>query len=169
LPHSEVSSLQHSDLNGFLYADLGTERNGMSLSVMSALARLGKDPWREAERLASLPNEQAIDRFTGTISNALSGLHSMSIADTDLVARRLITLLPDRARKGLVRVLPRQRMRYQRVAVSILIAGCTVLALNLLTGKVKEWTVQPVPIASSLSQPDTPPGSTTDLPIVVIR
>jgi hypothetical protein len=35
LPHSEIFALQHSDLNAFLYADVGTEQNDMTLHVMS--------------------------------------------------------------------------------------------------------------------------------------
>ena len=54
MPHSEAFCLQHSDLNGFLQAHIGTERHGGSLSVLSAIARLGEDPWNEAERLAIL-------------------------------------------------------------------------------------------------------------------
>ena len=41
-------SLLHSDLNDFLFASVGDEQNGMPLSVLSALTRLGVDPWEEA-------------------------------------------------------------------------------------------------------------------------
>lgn len=34
-----------SQLDRFLHATIGTERNGMDLSVLSVLARLGKAPW----------------------------------------------------------------------------------------------------------------------------
>jgi hypothetical protein len=34
---------------------VGVEANGMTLSVLSTLARRGMDPWQEAERLAKLP------------------------------------------------------------------------------------------------------------------
>jgi hypothetical protein len=44
-------SLLHSDLNDFLFASVGNEQNGMSLNVVSALTRLGMDPWVEAARL----------------------------------------------------------------------------------------------------------------------
>src|ERR1700704_1305287 len=48
-------SLLHSDLNDFLFASVGDEQNGMPLSVISALTRLGLDTWEEAARLAALP------------------------------------------------------------------------------------------------------------------
>jgi hypothetical protein len=41
-----------SDFDAFLFAPVGEERNGMLLSVLSALARLDVDPWQEAARLA---------------------------------------------------------------------------------------------------------------------
>jgi hypothetical protein len=47
-------ALQNSDLNPFLYADVGTELNGSTLTMLSVLARLGKDPWVEAARCAAL-------------------------------------------------------------------------------------------------------------------
>jgi hypothetical protein len=37
-------SLLHSDLNDFLFATVGDESDGMPLSVISALTRLGADP-----------------------------------------------------------------------------------------------------------------------------
>jgi hypothetical protein len=39
----------------FLYTEIGEQENGMPLSMVSALTRLGLDPWDEARRLASLP------------------------------------------------------------------------------------------------------------------
>jgi hypothetical protein len=45
-------SLLHSDLNDFLFAPVGEEQNGVTLSVVSALTRLGVDPWEEAARLS---------------------------------------------------------------------------------------------------------------------
>jgi hypothetical protein len=45
---SEIFSLEHSDLNGFLFSAIGREPSGVTLSVVSFLARLDVDPWREA-------------------------------------------------------------------------------------------------------------------------
>jgi hypothetical protein len=54
-------SLLHSDLNDFLFASVGDQQNGMPLSVISALTRLGVDPWEEAARLAALPKVLAAE------------------------------------------------------------------------------------------------------------
>jgi len=43
-------SLLNANLDPFLFASIGREESGMSLSVASALARLGSDPWIEAVR-----------------------------------------------------------------------------------------------------------------------
>jgi hypothetical protein len=39
----------------FLFTEIGEQENGMPLSMVSALTRLGLDPWDEARRLAGLP------------------------------------------------------------------------------------------------------------------
>jgi hypothetical protein len=48
-------SLPYSKFNEFPFASIGKEGNGMSLSVVSALARFEMDPWQEAARLSDLP------------------------------------------------------------------------------------------------------------------
>ena len=56
-------SLLNANLDPFLFASIGKEESGMSLSVASALARLGSDPWIEAERLAGKPNTELSRSF----------------------------------------------------------------------------------------------------------
>jgi hypothetical protein len=84
-------SLLHSDLNDFLFAAVGDEPNGMPLNVISALTRLGMDPWEEAARLAALPKALAAE----------SGADDRPIADRSTidfgyltVSHRLVELLP---------------------------------------------------------------------------
>jgi hypothetical protein len=89
---SEALKLQHSDLNGFLHADIGIEASGMPLSVLSAFARLGKDPWQEAGRLAQMPQSGAIEGLARMIT-AIPATH-WSFSDATAIAGRLVTLLP---------------------------------------------------------------------------
>lgn len=59
--------------DAFLFESLGVEENGMDLSVLSALARAGIDPWAEAKRLAGLPRQaaiSAIQKFAGDVETA---------------------------------------------------------------------------------------------------
>jgi hypothetical protein len=53
---ASVSALG-SEFDDFLFAPIGEDGNGMLLSVLSALARLGFDPWEEAAKLAQLPGD----------------------------------------------------------------------------------------------------------------
>jgi hypothetical protein len=90
---SDAFVLQHSDLNDFLYADVG-EANGTMLTVLSLLARLGLDPWHEAGRIAKLPRKAAVSGLAVMISEVpecgRSPEHAISIA------ARLALLLPPR-------------------------------------------------------------------------
>jgi hypothetical protein len=92
--NSDVFSLQHSGLNEFLFAPVGTEPNGTSLSLLSVFARLGADPWGEAGRLAKLPKHDAIDSLATTIAEMPRS--AWSLPDATTIATRLVALLPSR-------------------------------------------------------------------------
>ena len=81
-------SLLHSDLNDFLFAAIGEEQNGVTLSVVSALTRLGVDPWEEAARLTPLPKARAAETLA-----KLSIRRTESLDDL-VICRRLVELLP---------------------------------------------------------------------------
>lgn len=89
---SAVFTLIRSELNEFLFAPIGEERNGMTLSVFSGLARLGVDPWAEAARLANLPNLAATEALARTIARMSGG--SWQPLEAPRIAARLIGLLP---------------------------------------------------------------------------
>jgi hypothetical protein len=84
--------VNRSELDDFLFASIGDEESGMTLSVVSALARLGFDPWREAARLAALPKPQAI----ATLAGLFDRLPRPGDRQHDEIgqATRLIDLLP---------------------------------------------------------------------------
>lgn len=52
-------ALGHSRFNAFLFTVIGEEENGQRLTVLSALARLGPNPWAEAARLSEMPRADA--------------------------------------------------------------------------------------------------------------
>lgn len=85
-------SLINSKFNEFLFAPVGEEANGMTLSVMSAFSRLGMDPWREAALLADLPKDKAIESLAPTIARFSEARWAQ--ADTQAIATRLIAFLP---------------------------------------------------------------------------
>ena len=75
-----------------MYAPIGAERNDSVLSVLSALARTGIDPWQEAARLAQLSKALATQRLTAIIAGLPDGQWAQ--AETGAIAARLIELLP---------------------------------------------------------------------------
>jgi hypothetical protein len=85
-------SLLHSDLNDFLFASVGEEQNGVTLSVVSALTRLGVDPWEEAARLTPLPKARAAEALATLIAR-LPIRRTQSLDDL-AISRRLVELLP---------------------------------------------------------------------------
>ena len=87
-------SLVHSRYNAFLFACVGEEKSGIPLTVLSALARLGLDPWEEAARLAALPREAATSALTVAIARLPEG--DWSAADSRSIAIRLLDWLPAR-------------------------------------------------------------------------
>jgi hypothetical protein len=86
-------SLLHSDLNDFLFASVGEEHNGVTLSVVSALTRLGLDPWEQAARLTPLPKARAAEALATLIAR-LPIRRTLS-SDDLAISQRLVELLPD--------------------------------------------------------------------------
>src|SRR5215831_10355889 len=81
-----------TDLDRFLFAAVGDEIDGIPLSVISALSRLGLDPWQEAGRLSSLSNREAIEQLARLIAELPGRFRSLD--ETREIADRLIQLLP---------------------------------------------------------------------------
>ena len=89
-------SLLHSDLNDFLFAAVGQEKNGMPLNVVSGLTRLGLDPWEEAGRLAALPKALAAERLAPIIARL--PVDRPKPSDNLAISRLLVELLPEHDR-----------------------------------------------------------------------
>jgi hypothetical protein len=91
------SSVTHlaSEFDAFLFAPVGDDGNGMSLTVLSTLARSDLDPWQEAARLTEASGKIAIERLAWLITS-LPGRPS-TLLDSGTIAARLVALLPRRA------------------------------------------------------------------------
>lgn len=85
-------SLGHSEYNAFLFAAVGEEKIGMPLTVMTALTRLGLDPWLEAARLSDLSREMAVRAVTTIIARLPEG--DWKASDLESIATRLVNWLP---------------------------------------------------------------------------
>src|SRR5689334_3210691 len=83
------------DLDEFLFAAVGDQTNGIPLSVVSALTRLGLDPWEEAGRLSSLSRREAVKQL-GRFIAELPG-NSPTLGETREIAGSLVDFLPKHA------------------------------------------------------------------------
>ncbi len=88
-------SLGKSKFNAFLHAVVGEEKSGQELTVLSALARRGLDPWGEAARLSEMPREAAVRALAETLAN-LPKKSATQPQDKLAIAGRLVDCLPRR-------------------------------------------------------------------------
>ncbi|MEL7516708.1 MAG: hypothetical protein AAGK03_19040 [Pseudomonadota bacterium] len=92
---SDVLHPDGSDYDAFLYAQVGEDRTGAAVTVLSALARLNLEPWTEARELARLGREGAQVRLT-THFEAITDIPALARASEGRAAK-LVSLLPLRA------------------------------------------------------------------------
>jgi hypothetical protein len=144
LTSTDAFALRNSDLNAFLFADVGTELNGSPLTMLSVLARLGQDPWTEATRWTNLPKAAAIDCMARSIGQM--PLDPRALADKTATASRLILLLPMHSRPGGNRI----GVRGLRSGVPNWIP-IAFLCLSLLLGLAFNETSAPVNSAGAIA------------------
>jgi hypothetical protein len=141
-----------------LFADVGVESNGMTLSVLSILARLGHDPWQQAEQLAALPMAAAVDTLAKIIAAVPSS--PWPPLDASAIATRLVALLPKH--QDLSAVPPAKlalngfQMSWPRAVLLTLLAvavGATVLSL----GGEQEAVLHGNAFSIGASEPPTSP------------
>ena len=89
---SAVSMFGHkSEFDPFLFAQVGEERNGMLLSMLSTLTRLDVDPWQKAATLTKMSTRDATLRLTSLLSSLPSDAATLLAPRTVI---HLISLLP---------------------------------------------------------------------------
>jgi hypothetical protein len=89
---ANIFALRDSSLNAFLFSDVGVEANGTGLTILSLLARLGKDPWAEAAAWSLKSKAAAITSLAACISQMPP--NQLAFDDARLTASRLVALLP---------------------------------------------------------------------------
>ena len=82
------------EFDRFLHASVGEDRNGYAVTVLSTLARLGLDPWKETAELVTLGRDGARARL-GSLLAQFRDVPALA-SDHGRVARDLSQLLPDR-------------------------------------------------------------------------
>ncbi len=95
LPRPELA-IGHPEFDAFLSAPVGEEADGIELTVMSALARIGLDPWSEAARLSDLPHDAAVEALAATLGQLPTGSWKQGgdLGSLGDLARRLADCLP---------------------------------------------------------------------------
>jgi hypothetical protein len=159
-PAASVSFFR-PEFNDFLYAPIGADRNEMPLSVLSALARLDLDPWKEAAELSELPQDTATQRLAMLIARLPGGRWGQ--ADLEPIADRLIVLLPPRS--GISKVpLPGKthgvrEMTSSTVAIMLICVALGVTALIIAANREQSSRGDhaDVPTFSTPSPPQTSP------------
>lgn len=126
---TDVFALRNSGLEAFLHAEVGTEPNGSTLTVLSILARLGLDPWAEAAEWARLPKATVIDSLVQMMSQI--PLRASALADSRAVAARLVLLLPSKNPIPKIPKIPGSGSAVNRLAVLWASPGALVIAILL--------------------------------------
>jgi hypothetical protein len=124
-----------SEFDDFLFAPIGDDRNGMRLTVLSALARLDVDPWQEAAKLARLPGAAAAEKLASLIMALPDG--PSAHRDPGTIAARLIALLPAGKNSN---VPSRKRLLGFDTATRFQAAMCVIVCATLMVLMVgAEW------------------------------
>jgi hypothetical protein len=152
---SDAFTLRRSGRNEFLFAPVGTEANGMTLSVVSLLARLGSDPWLEAGRLAALPQSEATESLAHSIVSMPTSRWSLQSAT--VIAAGLITLLPTKAPGADVRSSAPEYDTQLRRSFAVAIAlVCIVCVIALEAGFTPRSDLSRIDDGSVASPATTP-------------
>jgi hypothetical protein len=88
----DASAVGNPALSKFLFAEVGTQANGLPLTILSVLARLGQDPWAEAAGWTRQPKSMIVDTLARSI--AQMPLAPQALAEARQTASRLVLLLP---------------------------------------------------------------------------
>jgi hypothetical protein len=158
---SNSMSLLRSEFDAFLFAPVEEDRNGMPLSVLSALARLDVDPWQEAAKLARLPGEAARKRLALLIAALPDG--ASTHRDSGTIAARLIALLPRRTSSDIpsretapgAHPVTESRALMYGIAMAFVLGVLCMIASRQTPEQVDNAHAP----ASSTASPQTPPSS----------
>jgi hypothetical protein len=156
MTHSDSASPMRPEFNDFLFASIGEEKNEMRLSVLSALARLDIDPWREAASLSGLPRKPATERLAALLAR----LPSSTQLDAAATAARLIGLLPQR---GGLETLSRKKffdlnaMTNPQTVIYVVFTAFVLAAIFNASYPSPPVDDARAAISSTASSPQTPP------------
>lgn len=146
MARTDVFALANTGLDAFLRGEVGTELNGSTLTILSALARLELDPWVEAARWARLPRAASIDNLAGLI--AQMPLCPQSLSEARGTAARLTRLLPGQTKT------PVRGKKNSALPVIALVSGiCLALAFAFVLNNIPPGDAASKPPPKSQIEP----------------
>jgi len=159
--HAALAPSIGRDFDQFLFASIGQDRYGQTLSVISALARSDLDPWQEAINLSRMPRAGATQRLSRLIT-ALPGEPGPT-RPLEAVAGDLIALLP--ASRGLVPPLPEKVVAAVARPDARLAIGLGAIALLTAIGLFASMPSPPGPGRSAPQARPTPTSAAVPSPV----
>jgi hypothetical protein len=152
MKQTDSFALKNSGLNAFLFAEVGTEQNGSTLTVLSTLARLGNDPWAQAAEWAKMSNAATIDCLTKSILRM--PLCGLAYVEARATATRLVMLLPRLS--GQVASRPLAELRIPEwlpiVAFCVILGIAVVVSTFAATPTASTKPMAPTPVTQDLWQ-----------------
>jgi len=134
-------ALSRARYTHFLFTVVGSERRGTQnssedITVLTALERLGIDPWQEAARLSVLPRAEAAESLAATFVNLPDT--RWAAGDATGAARRIINTLPEASHRAPARLSPRTFLAWGLwAAVGLALA---LIAVNYMVSAVGPLT-----------------------------
>lgn len=135
-------SLSRARYAHFLFTVVGSEgrgagNSGEDITVLSALARVGIDPWQEAARLAVLPRAEAAESLAATFLNLPDT--RWAAGDATGAARGIVSMLPEPSRRAPDPLGPRAFLTWGLwaavgLALAFIAVKYMVTAIGPLTG-----------------------------------
>jgi hypothetical protein len=165
-----------SEFDAFLFSSIGEDRDGISLSVVSLLARRDLDPWLEAAKLTALPRETATRQLTRLIQTIT--YQPLTLPDPEAIAIRLVALLPRQPHTDVGQAVKGEHTVAAVLTSSRAVAAAILLAIYLIFTVVNQLirshqapsTQASAPVAPDISShrpTDTPATEAHRLPRVL--
>ncbi len=148
---ANISALRDSGLNAFLFSDVGTEPNGTGLTILSLLARLGKEPWDEAAAWSRKPKDAAIRSLTDSISQMPP--NQQAFDDAHLTASRLVALLPAPGAPSSATAMPSALAAIPKASMLALLYLSLFLVFNLWLAAAPKPDAAGAPVIHAAAPP----------------
>jgi len=143
------------EMDTFLFASVGKEEDGIPLSVLSALARLGLDPRNEAARLSHLTSKAAASQLGGLLARLPN--RPWTPSEIRRIASKLVELLPAAPNSGKndqqAASAPNGNLSHTSLARLIPLALVGALAIGMIVRSYDTADVHPA--VAPISQADS--------------